>query len=82
MNIKIKPYRYYKRYYTDSNDYDIHYTDDTWCYRIAIKYRNRLLIKCNGNVYWEYITNWQYQINKHRYNVEEVSIEDVFLELL
>ena len=82
----IKPNRYYKKkYYTDSDDYDIHYTDDKWCYIIATKYRSHLLIKHTKKV-WGTIKKFQDFVNISDYSdytkIEEMSKEDVFLEML
>ena len=83
MNIKIKPRTYYKRYYHE-DDYDIHYTGNKYVYIIAFKYKNHLLIKHTKKEVWGTIKNFQDFVNISAYynKIEEISIEDVFLELL
>ena len=81
MNIKIKPRTYYKKYYT-SDWYDIYYTGNKLVYKIAETYINNSLIKYNKKRYWATIKNWQYCIKHQKFKVEEISKEDLFLELL
>ena len=67
--MKIKPNRYYKT--TDS----IIYTDNKWVY--IIPYRNKEKHK------WGTIQSWNKIVSTIReYGIEEISKEDVFLELL
>jgi len=85
--MKIKPYitleakRYYKLYY-NKNDYDIVYaTENKWVCLIACKLYNESIIKCKIEK-WETIEAWLNRSNKYRYSIENITKEDVFLELL
>ena len=76
--MKIKPRTYYKRYY-DKDEYDIVYTDNEWVYCITYKYNGKL-IKHDKKYKWGTIREWY--INSSDYKLEEISKEDLFLELL
>jgi len=80
MNITIKPNSYYKIYYKDH--YIILYTGTKWVYRIVYKYNNKQLVKDNPKCKWDTIKHLQNSINIFNYKIEEISKEDVFLELL
>jgi len=85
MSIKIKRNRYYKEYYSNSKeDYDILYTGTKWVYIIAQQFDNEPLYKRDSKHRWCSISEWQKHINmyKNRYNIKEISKEDLFLELL
>jgi len=81
MKITIKPNTYYKRYY-NINVYDIIYTDNKWVYIIADKFNNIPLIKYDKKPGWGTIKRYQEFINDKNYKIEEISKEDLFLELL
>ena len=84
---KIKSNSYYKDYYGGNIDcysitgYRIFYTDDHTAYKIAYKY-NGELIKHDKKENWGSIKGWNRFINKFNLKIEELSKEDVFLELL
>ena len=78
--MKIKPRTYYKRYY-DKDNYDILYTDNEWVYCIAYEHNGKL-IKYDNRIKWETIREYQVYINSNDYKLEEISKEDLFLELL
>jgi len=89
--MKIKPNTYYKRYYTKyiilypSFGYDIIYTGNKHVYIIAHKYNNEPLYKYDHKVKSGSIKEFQEYIkhlDKRKYIVEEISKEDVFLEML
>ena len=91
--MRIKSKTYYIIYYNKNiNDYDIIYTDNKWVYVIATKHKHvPLIIKYDKKVKWFTIKDWQYDIgnqtkyqidNKYNVKMEEVSKEEVFLELL
>jgi len=93
--MKIKPNTYYKNYFYDINDpsikyreyysntdYDIVYTGNKWVYYIASKYNDTPLIKYDKKIKWRIIKRYQEFINDNNYKIEELSKEDVFLELL
>jgi len=81
--MKIKPNTYYKRYYTNSIfEYDIKYTDKKYVYIIAEKEYDNPLDKFDKKFKWGTIKRYQRIINVNNYNIEEISKEDVFLELL
>jgi len=86
MKLKLKPRTYYKRYYNNYSDdaYYILYTGNKWVYILATKHKHVPLIKHTKKQEWDTIKKWQYDIDNRKYNVkmEEVSKEDVFLELL
>ena len=86
MSIKIKPRTYYKRYYDKDeliweDEYDILYTYNELVYFIAYKH-NGELIKHDNRIEYGTIKNWQACINSNDYKLEEISKEDLFLELL
>ena len=81
--MKLKIQTYYKRYYTYSiSDYDIMYTGKKYVYIIAEKAHDKPLDKFDKKLKWENIKKCQYIINKFNLKIEELSKEDVFLELL
>ena len=81
--MKLKPNTYYKRSYdTNKDDYDILYTGTKWVYDIASKYNNNLLVKYTKKFKWWTIEEWQRYIKHQHIKVEELSKEDLFLELL
>ena len=78
--MNIKPNKYYKRYY-DAH-YSIWCTDNKWIYKIAYKPENQPLRKYTKKEVWT-IREFQDFVNIMDYNkIEEISKEDVFLELL
>jgi len=79
--MKVKPRTYYKKYYT-SDWYAIYYTGNKHVYSIAETSLNKALIKYNKRRYWTTIKYWQYYIKHQHIKVEEISKEDLFLELL
>lgn len=81
MNIKIKPRTYYKMYYY-KDSYDIYYTGNKWGYCIASKYIDEPLTKHSKKLVCGNIKDFQKQINLGKYDIEEISKKDVFLELL
>jgi len=81
--MKIKPNTYYKRYYTNSIfEYDIKYTDKKYVYIIAEKEYDNPLDKFDKKFKWGTIKRWQNNINTRNIEMEEMSKEDLFLELL
>jgi len=83
--MKVKSNRYYKRPYTDNGTvflYDIIYTDNKWVYIIAEKTYNKPLIKLNKKVKYSSINEYQDYIANGLINIQEMTKEDVFLELL
>jgi len=78
--MKINPNTYYKISYNDN--YNILYTNNEWIYKIAYKYKDKPLLKYDEKFKWGTINEWQEMIDKHSYNIEEISKEEVFLELL
>ena len=87
MKFKFKPNTYYKRYYISykkdsTQTYSILYTDDKCLYEIAFCSENKLLHKFNTKYVWGNIDYLQYHMNINKPNIEELSKEDVFLELL
>jgi len=79
--MKLKPKTYYKRYYK-GDWYAIYYTGNKWGYKIASKYNNNPLVKCKEKTRWKSIKKWQKEINDFGIKIEEISKEDLFLELL
>jgi len=91
--MKIKPNTYYKIYYPPYTQkicnakYAIYYTGYKWVYIIAKKYYNKPLVKIKKikwiaiNYYQNYITPYKSK-NDNTLKIEELSKEDVFLELL
>ena len=74
--MKIKHNTYYK------DEYDILYTGTKWVYFIAYTY-NEELIKYDNRFKWCTIKKFQDFVNISTYNkIEELSKEDLFLELL
>ena len=88
MISKIKARTYYKIYYTETESiigddhYIILYTGTKWVYIIAKKYYNKPLFKYDKKFKWDIIKHLQNSINIFNYKIEEISKEDVFLELL
>ena len=81
--MKVKPNTYYKGYYTNSIfEYDILYTDTKYVYIIAKKYYNNPLVKYDKKFKWWTIKIWQNNIDTRNIKIEEISKEEVFLELL
>jgi len=80
MKIKIKPNSYYKRYYDDH--YTIWYTDNKHSYIMAYKYKNKPLEKLDNSLQRFTIDTWEWYINTNKFKTEEISKEDLFLELL
>jgi len=83
--MKIKPNRYYKEYYNEtdhSGGYNILYTDTKHVYILSYTRRNVPFYKYNHKVKLVTIKAWQEYINHYFYKIEEISKEDVFLELL
>ena len=78
--MKIKPRTYYKEFY-DKDKYAILYTGTKWVYCRASKYNGKL-IKYDNRIKWETIKELQDYINSSDYKLEEISKEDLFLELL
>ena len=83
MNITIKPRRYYKRYYNEDKEwYDILYTGNKWVYIIAEKKYDNPLNKFDKKFKWQRIKKEQEYINTRNIKIEEISNEDLFLEML
>jgi len=84
MNITIKPNSYYKLYYYGyPNSYSLCHTNTTQMYKIAQKTGTyKPLYKFNTPLMCMTIENWQEYINTHYIIIEEISKEDLFLELL
>ena len=81
MNITIKPNSYYKLYYDYPNSYSFWRTDTTQMYKIAQKTGTyKPLIKFNTPPSYDTIEEWNNDITK--VTIEEISKEDLFLELL
>jgi len=80
MKFKAKHGSYYKMYY-NNDEYNILYVGNMWTYKIAYKYNSELIIHDN-RIKWDSIEAWQSHINKYTSKVEEISKEDLFLELL
>jgi len=57
-------------------------TDEKHAYLIACKYNNEPLIKYDPKVNWGTIKGLQEFINHNNYKIEEITKEDLFLELL
>ena len=79
--MNIKPNTYYKRHHSNIY-YDIFYTGEKHAYLIACKYNNEPLIKYDPKVNWGTIKGLQEFINHNNYKIEEITKEDLFLELL
>ena len=84
MSIKLKPRTYYKCYYVhdDLYEYDIMYTGTKHVYEIAYKHINEPLFKYDKKYTWGVINIWQDFMTRYNIKIEELSKEDVFLELL
>jgi len=80
MKSNVKSRKYYKVCYNSS--YYIVYTDEKHAYLIACKYNNEPLIKYDPKVNWGTIKGLQEFINHNNYKIEEITKEDLFLELL
>jgi len=81
--MKIKPNRYYKECYKDNVvEYFIIYVDEKYVYLIACKYKDDPLYKYNTKHKWGTIEAWLNRSNKYRYSIENITKEDIFLELL
>ena len=80
--MKIKPHTYYKDYFSDIKESNIIYTDAKMVYLIALVRINKPTIKLNKKLEWGTIKRYQRIINVNNYNIEEISKEDLFLELL
>ena len=81
--MNLKPNTYYKCYYVhDLHEYDIMYIDNEWVYFIADMRINEPIYKYDKKYKWGTIREWQAYINRYNVKVEELSKEDVFLELL
>ena len=79
--MKLKPNKYYKIYYSKYEEiYSILYTDDTYIYNTAIKYSTGELHKFKKAKNWGTINDHNKLINK--FEIEEITKGDVFLELL
>ena len=81
MNIKIKPYRYYKRSY-DYGVYSIYYIGVKYVYQLAYKNRNSVLVKHNKKKKIGTIKDWKKRTNHFNLIVEELTKNEAFLELL
>ena len=81
--MNIKPNRYYKECYnnSDENVYYIMYTGTTVVYEIA-RINNNQIYKNDEKIRWGTIKEWQEYINTYNIKIEEMSKEDLFLELL
>jgi len=83
MKFKLNPNTYYKRYYTYGIfEYDITYTDKKYVYIIAEKEYDNPLNKFDKKFKWQSIKKEQKYINTYNIKIEEMSKEDLFLELL
>ena len=74
--MKLKPRTYYKIY--NKTMYYIIYTGTRWVYVIAEHYNNKLLHRPNKKVKWGTLEEY----NDYNNKIEEISKEDLFLELL
>jgi len=82
MSITIKPNSYYKDYFSDIKESNIIYTDAKMVYLIALVRINKPTIKLNKKLKWGSIKEWEMYITRRNDKIEEISKEDVFLELL
>ena len=74
--MKLKHNTYYKRYYgNNSTFYDIWYIDNDGLIVYILGLRNK-------KYEWGTIKRYQEFINDYNYKIEEISKEDLFLELL
>ena len=78
--MKIKSKKYYIRYYP--THFTIWYTGTKWVYAIARKYNNEPLVKYKEKQKSNNIKRFQKLINSNEYKTKELSINDLFLELL
>ena len=87
MSITIKPNTYYKKYCTYRNlswqqQVVLLLTDTKHVYEIAYKHIDEPIVKHDNKIMCMTIENWQEYINTHYTIIEEISKEDLFLELL
>jgi len=83
MNVKIKRNTWYKiRSANEKNTYGIVRAKIKWVYIIARQYRNPPLERYDIPLKWVTIGDSNTNVKKHKYKVEELSKEDLFLELL
>ena len=83
--MKLKPNKYYKRYYNDEDDYDILYTNSKSIYLIAYMYINitsNVLYKPKKRLRIGSIIANNRHTKRNNERVEEISESEVFLELL
>ena len=81
--MNIKPSTYYKEYDKILGCYYIIYTGTKWVYDIASKIKNEPLSKYSEKFVYGTIEEWQRHIERdNNIKVEELSKEDLFLELL
>ena len=81
--MKVNPYRYYKECYKDHVvEYSIVYVDEKYVYLIACKYFDKPLYKYKDRNKWGTIEDWKKYTNRWVYSIEDITIGDVFLELL
>jgi len=79
--MNIKPNTYYKMHY--KYGYNIIYNDDgIWIYDIATKRKDKPLVKYDRKFWWGRTKEFIAHIRKHNIKVEEITTEDLFLELL
>ena len=78
--MKLKPRTHYKIY--NKTVYYIIYTGTRWVYVIAEHRNNKLLHRPNKKVKWGSIKQWQDFITQGHNKTEELSKNDLFLELL
>ena len=78
--MKLKLNRYYKLCYITG--YIVLYIDNKWCYRIAEKFGTKPLVTYNIKYRRATVNEWQEYINTYNIKIEEMSKEDLFLELL
>jgi len=83
--MKIKPNTYYKEYVDEvdenDNEYYIMYTGTTVVYEIARTINNQIY-KHNKKIKWDTIKKWKQFITDCTTRLEELTKDDVFLELL
>ena len=81
--MKINPGSYYKRFYKYMRGYDIYYTGTKWVYSIAYKkYDDKPLVKYGRKFNIGTIKELQHDIDDYSVKIEEISKEDLFLEML
>ena len=81
QKLTLKPNTYYKLYYKTGN-FDVIYIDNEWVYEVAYKYTYSQLHKYDKYIQWTSIKNVLEKIQKNNYKIEEISKEELFLELL